>query len=319
MLGPLEELLARQEAEDYPDDLRLVEVAYRNGLRLLKLVNSLLDFARIEAGRVQASYRAHGPGRLHRRSGFQLSLRHREGRPAADRWTVRRLPQPVYVDRDMWEKVVLNLISNAFKFTFEGEIDVALEPCAGQLRRPSSQCATPARASRRRNAAPVRALPSRGRRARAHARGNGHRPGAGAGAGEAAWRQYLRAKRTGARKHVHGTHSVRNRAPAAGAGRSRHPTMASTATRAEAYVDEALGWLPLDGERSHCRQASARDFAGWRSMTQRPRAAECCWPTTMPTCGTTSIACSARTSTWRPSPMARKLWSKLWSIRRTWS
>jgi hypothetical protein len=36
------------------------------------------------------------------------------------------LPEPVYVDREMWEKIVLNLLSNAFKFTFEGEISVSL-------------------------------------------------------------------------------------------------------------------------------------------------------------------------------------------------
>ena len=36
------------------------------------------------------------------------------------------LPEVVYVDREMWEKIVLNLLSNAFKFTFEGEIKVSL-------------------------------------------------------------------------------------------------------------------------------------------------------------------------------------------------
>src|SRR6185436_6125426 len=37
-----------------------------------------------------------------------------------------RLSQPAWIDRDMWEKVVLNLMSNAFKFTLKGEIVVTL-------------------------------------------------------------------------------------------------------------------------------------------------------------------------------------------------
>ena len=35
-------------------------------------------------------------------------------------WTARRCREPVFVDREMWEKIVLNLLSNAFKFTFDG-------------------------------------------------------------------------------------------------------------------------------------------------------------------------------------------------------
>ena len=58
MLSPLEETLALPTEKVGPEPRSLVSVAHRNGIRLLKLVNTLLDFSRIEAGRVTASYEA---------------------------------------------------------------------------------------------------------------------------------------------------------------------------------------------------------------------------------------------------------------------
>ena len=125
MLGPVEDILARPTDQVLPDDRHLLAVVHRNGLRLQKLVNTLLDFSRIEAGRVQAVYAPIDLGAMTaelasnfrsacERAGLQLIV------------DCPSLPEPVYVDRDMWEKIVLNLVSNAFKFTFNGEIAVTI-------------------------------------------------------------------------------------------------------------------------------------------------------------------------------------------------
>ena len=125
MLGPLEEL-QREAAGRLPDDaVQALATAHRNSLRLLKLVNTLLDFSRIEAGRVDASFESTDLAALT----AELASAFRSAADAADLQLViecATLPEAVYVDRDMWEKVVLNLLSNAIKFTLEGEIRVAL-------------------------------------------------------------------------------------------------------------------------------------------------------------------------------------------------
>jgi signal transduction histidine kinase len=126
MLGPLEEVLTLPDVDLNPDSRELVSVAHRNGIRLLKLVNTLLDFARIEAGRVTANFEATDLGdyTAELASNFRSALDKAGLRLAID---AAQLPQPVYVDRDMWEKIVLNLLSNAFKFTFAGEIGVTIK------------------------------------------------------------------------------------------------------------------------------------------------------------------------------------------------
>ena len=123
MLGPVEETIADPRVP--PEVRERLHVAQRNSLRLLKLVNSLLDFSRIEAGRVQASYEPTDLAAFTRdlASTFRSAIER-----AGLRFEVEceELDEPVYIDREMWEKIVLNLLSNAFKFTLEGEIAVRL-------------------------------------------------------------------------------------------------------------------------------------------------------------------------------------------------
>jgi signal transduction histidine kinase len=128
MLGPIEDALNDASATGLHRSQReRLEIAHRNALRLLRLVNSLLDFSRIEAGRMHASFT---PTEL---ATFTAELAS-SFRSAIDRAGLKLsilcppLPHLVYVDREMWEKIVLNLVSNAFKFTFAGEISVEMQP-----------------------------------------------------------------------------------------------------------------------------------------------------------------------------------------------
>jgi len=125
MLGPVEELLGKSPTELSPSIKGQLELVNRNGLRLLRLVNSLLDFSRIEAGRMQVRYEATDLGTFT----VELASCFRSATERAGLQLIVDCPplsEPIYADRDMWEKIVLNLLSNAFKFTFEGEIEVSL-------------------------------------------------------------------------------------------------------------------------------------------------------------------------------------------------
>ena len=130
IMGPVQEL-QRMLADAGPQVREELEVISRNGLRLGKLVNALLDFSRIEAGRMQASYE---PVDIAQVTAELASV----FRSAIDRAGLAfdvdcpPLPEPVYLDRGMWEKVVLNLLSNALKFTFDGSIRIAVHAEGGQ-------------------------------------------------------------------------------------------------------------------------------------------------------------------------------------------
>lgn len=133
MLGPLEELMNHSAPEWSDQEKAKVEVTHRNALRLLKLVNTLLDFSRMEGRRGHArfvktelaSYTQNLASNF--RSviekaglGFEVNI----GGGACN----------AYIDRQMWEKVVFNLLSNAFKYTLKGKITLALDARDGYVR-----------------------------------------------------------------------------------------------------------------------------------------------------------------------------------------
>lgn len=125
-LAPLQDALSDRTHPLDPIHRERLELVHRNSLRLLKLVNTLLDFSRIEAGRMEAVYE---PTDLATFTAELASVFRSAIERAGLQLMVDCLPLPelVYVDREMWEKIVLNLLSNAFKFTFKGEITVSLK------------------------------------------------------------------------------------------------------------------------------------------------------------------------------------------------
>ena len=125
LLGPIEQMLNGNGDLPEPtgDSLRLV---HRNAMRLLRLVNTMLDFSRIAEDRMKANFEAVDLAEFTAElAGNFRSICEQAGLTL----TVRATPlnQAVYVDRELWEKIVLNLLSNAFKFTLQGGITVAVD------------------------------------------------------------------------------------------------------------------------------------------------------------------------------------------------
>jgi signal transduction histidine kinase len=120
MLGPIED-----ELREHPETRPRLELAHRNTLRLLRLVNTLLDFSRIEAGRVKMVYESTDLAAYTKElaEAFRPAMQNAGLEFNVD---CPSLPEPIYLDREVWEKVVLNLLSNAFKFTLEGNVTVEL-------------------------------------------------------------------------------------------------------------------------------------------------------------------------------------------------
>ncbi len=127
VLGPLQEVLADPQVDVRARGALLL--AQRNGRRVQRLLDALLDFSRMEAGRLQARFRpvdlAACTAQL---ASFFVAAARRAG--LALEIDCPALPQPVHVDLALWERIVFNLLSNAIKYTPTGRITVRLRGTA---------------------------------------------------------------------------------------------------------------------------------------------------------------------------------------------
>ena len=242
LLGPVENMLQEAQKAKAGAQHEQLEVVHRNSVRLLKLVNTLLDFSRIEAGRLHVNYEPVDLCALtvELAGVFRSAM---EKARLSYRVECEPLPEPVYVDRDMWEKIVLNLLSNAFKFTLQGQVQVRLRAVDGRAELSVSDTGT--------------GIPE-GELSRVFERfhrveGARGRSYEGTGIGLALVSELVKLHGGAVRaESVEGRgstftvdipfgkdHLAQEQIAEAG-GR------ASTAVRADAYVEEALSWLPQD-------------------------------------------------------------------------
>jgi PAS domain S-box-containing protein len=235
-------------------------------------VNTLLDFSRIEAGRVQALYE---PTDL---AGFTADLAS-VFRSAIERAGLRLVVDcapprdPVFVDRDMWEKVVLNLLSNALKFTLEGEIAVGLRQVDDLVHLTVTDTGI---------GIPAEELPRVFERFH-RVRTAGGRTHEGTGIGLALAQELVR---------LHGGRIEVASKPGGGSrftvaipiGMAHLPrdqigvpnTLASTALGAAPFIEEAMRWLPGDTEQSAspARPDGDERAAGEAAVAPRSQRAE---------------------------------------------
>jgi signal transduction histidine kinase len=125
LLGTLQQW---HEGEPFTAERRALLI--RNAVRLLKLVNNMLDFARVEAGRLHITFIPTDLAQITRRvaAAFETLI----GQSGlAYEVACKELSEPVYIDVDSYEKILLNLLSNAFKYTISGKITVRLEQLSG--------------------------------------------------------------------------------------------------------------------------------------------------------------------------------------------
>ncbi|KAJ3354602.1 hypothetical protein HDU83_005053 [Entophlyctis luteolus] len=128
MIGPLEDFLKDSSANLSKEQFTSLEMVHRNSKRLLTLVNNLLDIGRLNAGCTSAKFRAVNITQCTRQyiAMFESTIRKKGLQLLVE---VEENDLFVFLDEDMWQKIVFNLLGNALKFTLQGHIKCELYKC----------------------------------------------------------------------------------------------------------------------------------------------------------------------------------------------
>jgi signal transduction histidine kinase/CheY-like chemotaxis protein/ligand-binding sensor domain-containing protein/AraC-like DNA-binding protein len=125
ILGPMGKLQSKVPDEE---SRRTLDMMKRNAHRLLRLINQLLDLSKLEAGAMKL--RASRMDIVPLTKGIACSFESSAGMGGIDLQVIAEQEEiEVYVDKDKFEKILTNVLSNAFKFTKEGgAVTVTLSP-----------------------------------------------------------------------------------------------------------------------------------------------------------------------------------------------
>ncbi len=226
-----------------------------------------------------------------------------------------KMDGPFYVDRDMWEKIVMNLLSNAFKYTLQGGIAVTLGTRDRNVELAVKDTGV---------GIPERELPNLFQRFH-RIEGTQGRTHEGTGIGLALVQELV--KLHGGTVRVQSTEGKGSTFTVSiPPGKAHLPperiraerSLASTAIGTDAYVDEALRWLPPKPSRAAAKTVEPASIGSSGHMSAA-RVLASCWPMTMPICADTSSGFWWRGALpLRPSVMEKPPWRRCAGNRRTW-
>ncbi len=104
----------------------LVQTMHRSGKALMRVINDVLDFSRIEAGRYVVSELPYSPGRVVEEASHLMKMAAEEKGVVLMYDVAPAIPDTVFGDEGGVRQVLINLLGNAIKFTQQGQVTVRL-------------------------------------------------------------------------------------------------------------------------------------------------------------------------------------------------